>query len=79
MAIENGSKGEPIEAVGSNDDVVLHLLAGALQAGRTPPDAGHTSQRGRRIDGDSRAALAPEREVVGLVGGLEGGMGGDSG
>lgn len=60
MAIQNSSEGEAIKAIRPDNDVVFHLLPGALQARWTPPDTGNVCQGRRlRIDGYGGAISTP--------------------
>jgi len=74
MAIEDSREREALKAIGSNNDVVLHLFTKTLQGYGPPSHTGHLSQRRWSIDGYGRAAPAPGGGGEGVfVCGLRGG------
>ncbi len=60
MAVEDGGEGEAVEeGAGAEDDLVLHLVARALQLGGPPPDGLQLRRRRRHAAG--RRRVAPRR------------------
>lgn len=60
VAVEDGGEGEAVEeGAGAEDDLVLHLVARALQLGGPPPDGLQLRRRRRHAAG--RRRVAPRR------------------
>jgi len=74
MAIEDSREREALKAIGSNNDVILHLFTKTLQGYGAPSYTGQLSQRRWSINGYGRAAATPAGGAEGVfLCGLRGG------